>query len=133
MLVGLQPVNGITVHMRDRNSSHAELIRGPKSADRDLTRLATNPFLDMYYPPKMVSCQPLWALPVMSDMTCLMLVYSSNEDVDMSLPDPEALWPPWAIPLMIGMWSLIHTQTGWISRVARWAEHVVVHAEDASP
>src|SRR6476660_1335771 len=57
--------------MRDRNSSHAELIRGPKSADRDLARLATNPFLDMYYPPKMVSCQPLWALPVMSDMTCL--------------------------------------------------------------
>jgi len=114
VLVGLQPVNGITVHMRDRNSSHAELIRGPKSADRDLTRLATNPFLDMYYPPNGV-------VPALVGVA---------GDVGHDMFDVGV---PWAISLMIGMWSLIHTQTGWISRVARWAEHVVVHAEDASP
>jgi hypothetical protein len=37
----------------------------------------------------------------------------------MSLPKPEALWPPCGISLMIGAWSLIQTQPAWISRLAR--------------
>ena len=37
----------------------------------------------------------------------------------MSLPKPLCLYPPCGISLMIGMWSLTHTQPARISRVAR--------------
>ena len=39
----------------------------------------------------------------------------------MSLPKPEAPSPPCGISLMIGMWSLIHTQPALISGDARCA------------
>ena len=45
----------------------------------------------------------------------------------MSLPKPERRYPPCGISLMIGMWSLIHTQPAWISRLprrARWTSLV---------
>ena len=58
---------------------------------------------------------------VLSNMTCLICVYSSNEYADMSLPKPDALYPPCGISLMIGMWSLTQTQPALISRVARFA------------
>ena len=39
----------------------------------------------------------------------------------MSLPKPDCFIPPCGISLMIGMWSLTHTQPARISRVARSA------------
>ena len=52
----------------------------------------------------------------------------------MSLPKPDALYPPCGISLMIGMWSLIHTQPAAISAGARWARNTSrVQAEAASP
>lgn len=54
--------------------------------DRVLLTAVTTTRADIYSPPKTVSCQPLWASPVMSGMTGLMLVYSSTKYVDLSLP-----------------------------------------------
>ncbi len=52
----------------------------------------------------------------------------------MSLPNPDALYPPCGISETIGMWSLIHTHPASISRLARCARKVlVVQAEAASP
>lgn len=66
-------------------------------------------------------CQSFAATAVLSNITCFIWVYSSNEYEDMSLPKPDALYPPWGISLMIGMWSLTHTHPALISRVARFA------------
>src|SRR5690606_41263550 len=44
-----------------------------------------------YRSPKTVRCQCLRTTAVLSNMTCLIWVYSSKEYADMSLPKPDAL------------------------------------------
>jgi hypothetical protein len=52
----------------------------------------------------------------------------------MSLPTPDALYPPCGISLMTGMWSLIHTQPAAMPAAARWARKTsLVQAEAVRP
>ena len=98
---GSYPVWGSAVDPPQREAGHAdigrwaagtllEVGRGDRPSGPAVEPRARPP-AECQCPVKMRSCQPLWASPVMSDITCLTLVYSSNEYVDMSLPNPDAL------------------------------------------